>query len=142
MSNLIADGVDKDNLVWEQDKAPCREPILRAARKLERMGCKAIAAKCGYFAYFQKDMIPICRRFCKTHPDIGAIMLECTGMQPFARAVQQAIDLPIFSCSYNRPQPASNHHLKLRLYAFLTSWRYAELIHPQNYQQTGSHGTL
>jgi hypothetical protein len=53
MSNLIADGADKDNLVWEQDKAPCREPILRAARKLERMGCKAIAAECGYFAYFQ-----------------------------------------------------------------------------------------
>ena len=93
----IADGVDNYALVWEQDKTPCREPILRAAKKLERMGCKAIAAECGYFAYFQKDMIQVCRKFCKTHPEIGAIMLECTGMQPFARAVQQAIDLPIFS---------------------------------------------
>ncbi len=186
----IAEGVDNYTLVWEQDKTPCREPILRAAKKLERMGCKAIAAECGYFAYFQKDvagqvdvpvfmssllqvpfiqrlispeksvgivcaqkrfltdthltnvgidlnskfiiagaqdeygcpefdnlwdhekrpkvpeiyydnaendMIQICQKFCKSHPDIGAIMLECTGMQPFARAVQQAIDLPIFS---------------------------------------------
>ena len=186
----IAAGVDNYTLVWEQDKTPCREPILRAAKKLERMGCKAIAAECGYFAYFQKDvaahvgvpvfmssllqvpfiqqlispeksvgivcaqkrfltethltnvgidlnsnfviagaqdeygcpefdnlwdhekrpevpeihydkaekdMIQICRKFCRTHPEIGAIMLECTGMQPFARAVQQAVELPIFS---------------------------------------------
>jgi hypothetical protein len=24
-------------------------------------------------------------------------MLECTGMQPFARAIQRAVDLPVFS---------------------------------------------
>ena len=34
---------------------PCLEPILKAARNLERMGCKAIAAECGYFAWFQKN---------------------------------------------------------------------------------------
>lgn len=186
----IAAGVDNYNLVWEQDKTPCREPILSAAKKLEQMGCKAIAAECGYFAYFQKDvagyvdvpvfmssllqvpfiqqligpqktvgivcaqkrfltdthlttvginlesnfiiagaqdeyscpefdnlwdpekrpeipeiyydkaekdMINVCKNFYSANPDIGAIMLECTGMQPFARAVQQAVDLPIFS---------------------------------------------
>ena len=47
----IAEGVDNYTLVWEPDKSPCREPILRAAKKLERMGCRAIAAECGYFAY-------------------------------------------------------------------------------------------
>ena len=52
----IAEGVDNHTLVWEQDKSPCRAPILAAARKLERMGCRAIAAECGYFAYFQKDV--------------------------------------------------------------------------------------
>ena len=52
----IAEGVDNYTLVWEQDKTPCRQPILRAAKKLERMGCRAIAAECGYFAYFQKDV--------------------------------------------------------------------------------------
>lgn len=186
----IAEGVDNYTLVWEEDKTPCREPILRAAKRLERMGCRAIAAECGYFAYFQKDvagyvdvpvfmssllqvpfiqqvigprktvgivcaqkrfltdthlknagidpagniviagaqdeygcpqfdtlwdhekrpevpesyydqsekdMVRICRDFCRAHPGIGAIMLECTGMQPFARAVQRAVDLPVFS---------------------------------------------
>ena len=52
----IAEGVDNYTLVWEQDKTPCRAPIIRAAQKLERMGCRAIAAECGYFAYFQKDV--------------------------------------------------------------------------------------
>jgi hypothetical protein len=186
----IAAGVDNYTLVFEQDKTPCRAPILAAAKKLESMGCKAIAAECGYFAYFQKDvagyvdvpvfmssllqvpfiqqligpdkdvgivcaqkrfltdthltnvdidldsnfviagamdeygcpefdnlwdpekrpdipeiyydkaekdMINVCKKFCQTHPKINAIMLECTGMQPFARAIQHEIDLPIFS---------------------------------------------
>lgn len=186
----IAGGVDNYTLVWCEDKTPCREPILRAAKKLERMGCRAIAAECGYFAYFQKDvagyvgvpvfmssllqvpfiqqvigpeqtvgivcaqkrflteihltsvgidlssnyiiagaqdeygcpefdnlwdhekrpetpeiyydkaetdMVRICREVVEQHPSIGALMLECTGMQPFARAVQQAVDLPVFS---------------------------------------------
>ena len=186
----IAEGVDNYTLVWEQDKSPCLEPITRAARKLENMGCRAIAAECGYFAYFQKDiagavdvpvfmssllqvpfiqqligttkqvgivcaqkrfltddhlrnvgidlnsnyviagaqdeygcpefdklwdhekrperpealydkaetdMIRICSEFCQRHPNVAAIMLECTGMQPFARAIQRAVDLPVFS---------------------------------------------
>jgi hypothetical protein len=186
----IAEGVDNRTLVWEEDKSPCLEPIKRAAKKLERIGCRAIAAECGYFAYFQQDiagsvdvpvfmssllqvpfiqqlispqkavgivcaqkrfltgahlrnvgidpdsnifiagaqdeygcpefdklwdpekrpecpesnydkaeadMIRVCSEFCSTHPDVGALMLECTGMQPFARAVQRVVDLPVFS---------------------------------------------
>jgi hypothetical protein len=186
----IAEGVDNYTLVWEQDKTPCREPIVRAAKRLERMGCRAVAAECGYFAWFQKDvaaavdvpvfmssllqvpfiqrvigpskqvgivcaqkrfltdthlanvgieigsnylvagaqdeygcpefdklwdherrpavpeaeydkaeadMIRICREFVAKYPKIGAIMLECTGMQMFARAIQRELDLPVWS---------------------------------------------
>jgi hypothetical protein len=186
----IAEGVDNYTLVWEEDKSPCLEPIKLAAERLARMGCRAIAAECGYFAYFQKDiaghvdvpvfmssllqvpfiqqvigpqravgivcaqkrflsdvhlqnvgidldsnyivagsqdeygcpefdnlwdhekrpdcpqvyydraekdMIRICRQFASDNPTIGAIMLECTGMQPFARAIQREVDLPVFS---------------------------------------------
>ncbi len=186
----VCEGVDNHALVWAKDKSPCRAPILKAAKKLEAMGCRAIAAECGYFAYFQKDvagavdvpvfmssllqvpfiqrvigpqklvgivcaqrrfltethlrnvgidpdsnlviggaqdeyyctefdhlwdpekrparpeayydkaedqMIRTCVDFVKAHPRIGAIMLECTGMQPFARAIQRVLDLPVFS---------------------------------------------
>jgi len=186
----IAEGVDIQALVWADDKSPCLEPIRRAARKLETMGCRAIAAECGYFAYFQKeiagyvevpvfmssllqmplaqqligpdkvvgllvarkqfmtdahleavgirpgsnyvlhgaeddgrcpefehlwnanvrpdppaatydqaekDFVQVAVEFYRSHPNMGAMLLECTGMQPFARAIQREIDIPIFS---------------------------------------------
>jgi hypothetical protein len=186
----IAEGVDIQALVWREDKSPCLAPIRRAAGKLESMGCRAIAAECGYFAYFQKEIaasvsvpvfmssllqVPLAQQivgadrvvgilvarsqfmtdahlrsvgirmgsnyvlagaeddgripefenlwnahirpdppeatyekaeaqflevavdFYREHPDMGAMVLECTGMQPFARALQREIDIPIFS---------------------------------------------
>ena len=186
----IAEGVDIVALVHEEDKSPCLAPIQRAAKKLEKMGCRAIAAECGYFAYFQKDIagyvdvpvfmssllqvpfaqqligpdkvvgvlvaekafmteahlravgiqpgsnyivegaeddgscpefeqlwiaskrsdppgacydkaekefVPVAVDFYRAHPNMGAMILECTGMQPFARAIQREIDIPIFS---------------------------------------------
>jgi hypothetical protein len=42
-------------------------------------------------------MIQICSEFCQKHPSIAALLFECTGMQPFARAVQRVVELPIFS---------------------------------------------
>jgi hypothetical protein len=52
----IVEDVDIPRLVYEEDKSPCLAPIQRAAKKLEKMGCRAIAAECGYFAYFQKEI--------------------------------------------------------------------------------------
>ncbi len=185
----IVKGVDIKALLWAEDKSPCLQPILDAAKNLENMGCRAIAAECGYFAYFQKDVagyvdVPVfmssllqvpfiqqvigpkkkvgivcfqkrflsedhlrsvgivpgsnyliagasdeydceefnnlwnwemrkpvpeayynkseleiimaCKNFVGKNPDIGAIMLECTGMQPFARTIQREIDIPVF----------------------------------------------
>ena len=189
----IAEGVDIKLLCYAEDKSPCLEPIQRAAKKLENMGCRAIAAECGYFAYFQKEIadhvevpvfmssllqvpwaqqligpqrvvgvlmseshdfpclterhlesvgiipgtnyvlggsmdpgvcvefehlwtkeqrndppaaiydkaesefVPIAVDFYLKHPNMGAMVLECTGFQPFARAIQREIDIPIFS---------------------------------------------
>jgi hypothetical protein len=186
----IAEGVDIHCLVEEEDKSPCLAPILRAAKKLERMGCRAIVAECGYFSYFQRELaasvnVPVftssllqvpfaqqlvgpkrvvgilvadaeyftdrhleavgirlgsnyviagaqdsgaceefdhlwkpgkrtdppsaryskaekefvgeATRFFRQHDNMGAMVLECTGFPPFARALQRAIDIPIFS---------------------------------------------
>lgn len=52
----IVEGVDIQRLVYSDDKASCLEPLKRAAQKLEDLGCRAIAAECGYFAYFQREV--------------------------------------------------------------------------------------
>lgn len=186
----VAEGVDIHRLVVAPDKSPCLPPVLRAAQRLERLGCRAIAAECGYFACFQREVaaavrVPVfmssllqtpfaqqligpdqvvgilmaeeaflterhltsvgvtlgsnyvvggamdggrCVEFChlwkggqrtdppsadyaraeaefvavgtdfyRAHPNMGAMVLECTGFPPFARALQRAIDIPLFS---------------------------------------------
>jgi len=186
----VVEGVDIHALVVEHDKSRCLEPLLLAARRLERMGCRAIAAECGYFAWFQREVaasvkvpvfmssllqVPFAQQligadrlvgilvaragyladhhlesvgvrigtnyviegamdglrceefdhlwtgglrtdppsadydkaeaefvavgaeFFRKHPAMGAMVLECTGMPPFARALQRVIDIPVFS---------------------------------------------
>lgn len=39
----------------------------------------------AYYSKAEKQMIEMCRDLADKHPEMGAIMLECTGMQPFAR---------------------------------------------------------
>ena len=53
----VVEGVDIQALVYQKDKGVCLEPINRAAQRLEYMGCRAIVAECGYFSYFQKDIV-------------------------------------------------------------------------------------
>jgi hypothetical protein len=185
----VVKGIDIRALVWEEDKSSCLEPIQEAARRLEKMGCRAIAAECGYFAYFQEavagyvdipvfmssllqvpfiqkiigpekqvgilcfqkrfltdvhlksvgivpgsnyvisgasdeldceefnnlwnwekrkavpeayynkseqEIVKACSELVAANTAIGAIMLECTGMQPYGRAIQRTVDLPVF----------------------------------------------
>lgn len=36
------------------------------------------------------------KRLVEEHPEIGAILLECTDMPPYAKAVQDAVNLPVW----------------------------------------------
>jgi Asp/Glu/hydantoin racemase len=47
-------------------------------------------------AQSQKDLIRVAKRMKEDHPEVGAIVLECTNMPPFASAMQKEIGLPIF----------------------------------------------
>ena len=44
----------------------------------------------------QRDMVAVATRLVSEHPDVGAIVLECTNMAPYAHAVQAAVGLPVF----------------------------------------------
>ena len=45
----------------------------------------------------ERDMIAAAREFVEAHPELGAILLECTNMPPYADAVKEAVGLPVFS---------------------------------------------
>ena len=51
------------------------------------------------YAKAEAEIRALCQNFVKTKPEIRALVFECTGFQPFARAVQRDLDLPIFSWS-------------------------------------------
>ena len=43
-----------------------------------------------------EDVIEAGRRLVARHPDLGAILLECTNMPPYAHALRAAVGLPIY----------------------------------------------
>ena len=44
----------------------------------------------------EKDMVAVARRLVHDHPEVGALVFECTNMAPYAHAVQEAVGLPLF----------------------------------------------
>jgi Asp/Glu/hydantoin racemase len=44
----------------------------------------------------EAEMVHVARLLISDHPEVGALVLECTNMPPYARAVQQATGLPVF----------------------------------------------
>src|SRR3546814_197988 len=47
-------------------------------------------------ALAEQDILAAGRVLLARHPDIGAIVLECTNMPPYAAALQAATDLPVY----------------------------------------------
>lgn len=52
----------------------------------------------GHFNPFkvEQDLAVLARQLVKDNPKIGAILLECAIMPPFAWAIQNAVNLPVF----------------------------------------------
>jgi len=44
----------------------------------------------------REELVRVAKRMVSEHPEVGAIVLECTNMPPYAAAIQKEIDLPIF----------------------------------------------
>ena len=47
-------------------------------------------------ALAEQDILASGRELMKTHPDIGAIVLECTNMPPYAHALRDTLDVPVY----------------------------------------------
>jgi Asp/Glu/hydantoin racemase len=47
-------------------------------------------------ARMEASMVRLAQKLVASNPLVGAVVLECTNMPPFAAAVQQAVSLPVF----------------------------------------------
>ncbi len=52
----------------------------------------------GHFNPFkvEQDLATLAKQMVKDNPEIGAMMLECSVMPPYAWAIQNAVNLPVF----------------------------------------------
>jgi aspartate/glutamate racemase len=44
----------------------------------------------------EEELIKVTKKMMEENPDLGAIVLECTNMPPFTKAIQEASGLPVF----------------------------------------------
>jgi hypothetical protein len=47
-------------------------------------------------ALAERDVLEAGQDLIRRHPDVGAIVLECTNMPPYAAALQEAVGLPVY----------------------------------------------
>jgi hypothetical protein len=45
----------------------------------------------------ERDILAAGHALVRSHPDVGAVLLECTNMVPYARALSEQLRLPVFS---------------------------------------------
>src|SRR5207237_398987 len=89
----VVRGASPERVVLESDPT-LLEPFVAGAQQLERGGVRAITTNCGFLALFQRELAA--SDLLAAHPDLGALVFECTNMAPYAHAVQAATGLPVF----------------------------------------------
>jgi Asp/Glu/hydantoin racemase len=70
--------------------------VVYGAEKTSQM--KRILATSGAYnpRKFETELVDIAKAMVEDHPDIGAILLECTELPPHARAIQKAVGMPVW----------------------------------------------
>jgi aspartate/glutamate racemase len=47
-------------------------------------------------AKIEKEVVGVARRMIREHPEVGALLLECSDLPPYAHAIQKEIQRPVF----------------------------------------------
>jgi len=64
---------------------------------LKMCGHEDIDQRAASYSQMELEFVRAARQFRQSHANMGALVLECSAMPPFARAIQREIDLPVFS---------------------------------------------
>ena len=44
----------------------------------------------------EQEVVQVAKELVASNPDVGAILLECSDLPPYAKAIQKEVDLPVF----------------------------------------------
>ncbi len=73
-------------------------PLAIAGMEHSAEFCSAILEEKGTLdsSAIEREVLAVAQQLQRAHPEIGAILLECSDLPPYAQAVQQACGLPVF----------------------------------------------
>jgi hypothetical protein len=85
-----------DNLLSQCGVDDLSRIVVTGAEKGPEWG--NIVESTGHFvsAKIEKELVALAKDLVGKNRDIGAILLECSDMPPYARAIQNAVRLPVF----------------------------------------------
>lgn len=79
--------------ISEEDQRRC---VIAGAGHLPEFS--ALLERRGHFhnGLLRQELIELARELVAAHPDIGALLLECSDMPPYSAAIQEAVQLPVY----------------------------------------------
>jgi len=81
----------------ESASAPADTPLAGTEEGREFFRVLIKSEKCDLdVAAAEQDILDAGNSLVRAHPDVGAIVLECTNMPPYAAALREAIDRPVY----------------------------------------------
>lgn len=82
LTQLRVANVEKMHIIGPDDNGELKK-LVRDGAKYNHVG-------------IEEELVASARDSVKQHPDMGALVLECTQMAPFAEAIQKAVKLPVY----------------------------------------------
>lgn len=93
---LVADGEGADRAFFAKARADIDDCIVEDIGKLESFAPIRYIKPYLDNAALTRDLVAVVRELKKAHPEIGAVLLECSDLPPYAAAIQAEVGMPVF----------------------------------------------
>lgn len=93
---IVADGDGADRAFFAKAKADINDCIVQEIGTLESFAPIRYIKPYLDHAQLTKDLVALVAQLKKDHPEIGAVLLECSDLPPYAWAIQREVGLPVF----------------------------------------------
>ncbi|MGT2911438.1 aspartate/glutamate racemase family protein [Streptococcus cameli] len=93
---LVADGKGADRSFFAKANASIDDCIVEEIGSLDSFAPIRYIKTYLDHEKLGNDLADVAERLVKDHPDIGAILLECSDLPPYAAQIQSRVGLPVF----------------------------------------------